>query len=318
MKKFVVVPFVVILFAVWVIQLHAEIVDKIVAVVNSEIITLSELNMQADPYQDRIEKSYTGKDKKRLIEETRKTILNRMIDQILVKQEAKRLGIIIKDDEINSMITEMLKKRNFTMDEFKTMLAKDGLSLESYKEEAKEHLMRGRIANREVRSKIIVTEQEIGEYYKLHRQEYEGSVAVKLRQILILCPSSAPAEKKREVRSEMEFILARIKSGEKFEDLAAKYSPGLGGELGFVEKGSMLQPVEEVAFSLKVGEMSGIIVSPAGYHIIQILDKRGAGIKTFESVRAEIIEQITREKSEKKFDEWIGELRKRSHVEIRL
>lgn len=318
MKKFFVVPLALALFAVWGIQAHAEIVDKIVAVVNNEIITLSELNEQAEPFKERIEKGYTGKDKSRLLEETRKTVLNRMVDQILIKQEAKRLGVTIKDEEVNSMISEMLKKRNVSMDEFKNLLARDGLSLESYKEEAKAHLMRGRIANREIRSKIMVTEQEIGEYYKLHRQEYEGRVAVKLRQILILCPSNATAEKKREVRAEMEFILSRIKSGEKFEDLAAKYSPGLGGELGFVEKGSMLQPVEEAAFSLKVGEMSGIIESPAGYHIIQILDKRGAGIKTFESVRQEIIEELSREKSEKKFEEWIGELRKRSHVEIRL
>jgi len=318
MKKFFVALSMLALFASWAMQLHAEIVDKIVAVVNNEIITLSELNTQAEPYEERIEKTYKGTDKKRVLEETRKTLLNRMVDQILIKQEAKRLGIVIKDDEVTSMISEILKKRNITMDEFKNMLAKDGLSLESYKQEAKDHLMRGRLASREIRSKIMITEQEIGEYYKLHREEYEGRVAVKLRQILILCPPKSPDEKKREVRAEMEFILSRIKAGEKFEDLAAKYSPGLSGELGFVEKGSMLQPVEEAAFSLKVGEMSGIIESPAGYHIIQVLDKRGAGIKSFESVRAEIIEEITREKSEKKFDEWISDLRKRSHVEIRL
>ncbi len=318
MRKFFVVPLALTLIAFWAVRSHAEIVDKIVAVVNNEIITLSELNEQAEPYKEKIEKGYAGKDKARLLEETRKTILNRMVDQILIKQEAKRLGIIIRDDEINSMLTDMLKKRNLTMDQFKTLLARDGLSLESYKEEARSHLMRGRLATREIRSKIMVTEREIGDYYKLHREEYEGRVAVKLRQILILCPSTAPAEKKREVRAEMESIMARIKGGEKFEDLAAKHSPGIGGELGFVEKGSMLQPVEDVAFSLKVGEMSGIIESPAGYHIIQVLDKRGAGIKTFESVRQEIIEELTREKSERKFEEWIGELRKKSHVEIRL
>lgn len=318
MKKLFATPLVLMLCALCGMPSHAAVVDRIVAVVNNEIITLSELNEQLDPFLERIEKGYTGKDKNRLIEETRKTVLNRMVDQILIRQEAKRLGITIKDDEINSMINDMLKNRKITMDELKTMLARDGLSLESYKEEMKAHLMRGRLANREIRSKIMVTEQEIGEYYKLHRDEYEGRVAVKLRQILILCPSDASADKRREVRTEMESILARIKAGEKFEDLAAKYSPGLGGELGFVEKGSMMQPVEEVAFSLKVGEMSGIIESPAGYHIIQILDKRGAGIKTFESVRAEIIEELTKQKSEKRFDDWISELRKRSYVEIRL
>lgn len=318
MKKFVVVPFVLVFLAVWAMQAQAEIVDRIVAIVNSEVITLSELNTQFEPFLDRIEKTYKGADKQRLIDETRRTVLNRMADQILVKQEAKRLGIIVKDDEINAMIADILKKRNITMDEFKAMLARDGLSLESYKEEAKDHMMRARLASREVRSKIVVTEQDIGEYYKLHRQEYEGNMAVKLRQILILCPSTAPAEKKREVRAEMEFILARIKGGEKFEDLAAKYSPGLGGEMGFVEKGSMLPAVEEVAFRLKVGEISDIIESPAGFHIIQLLDKRGAGIKSFQSVREEIIEEITREKSEKKFDEWIAELRKKSYIEIKL
>lgn len=297
---------------------QAAVVDRIVAVVNNEIITLTELNKEAEPFIERIEKTYKGSEKDRVIEETRKTVLNRMVDTILVKQEAKRLNIVVKDSDVTNMINEMLKSRKMTMEQFKEMLAKDGLSLESYMEEAKDHLVRGRLANREIRSKVMVTEQEIGEYYKQHREEYEGREQVKLRQIVILSPTTAPVEKKREARAEIESIMARLKAGEKFEVLAAKYSPQLGGEMGFVEKGAMLQPVEDAAFKLKVGEVSDIVESPAGFHIIQLLDRRGAGIKSLQSVRDEILNKLTLEKSEKKFEEWMTDLRKKSHIEIRL
>lgn len=297
---------------------HAAVMERIVAVVNNDIVTLTELNNEAEPYLSRIEKTYTGNEKNKLVQDTRRTVLNRMVDQILIRQEAKRLGIVVKDDEVNGLIGEMLKKRNLTMDTFKALLTKDGLSLESYRDEAREHLMRTRLANREIRSKVMVTEQEIGEYYRQHRDEYEGRESVKLRQIVVLCPSTAAMEKKREARAEIELIMSKLKAGENFDLLAAKHSPGLGGELGYVEKGAMLQPVEDAAFRLKVGEISDIIESPAGFHIVQVIDKRGAGLKSFQSVREEIIEQLSKEKTEKKFDEWITELRKKSHIEIRL
>ena len=315
MRKLFVILFLLVSFAG---ASHAAVVDRIVAVVNNEIITLSELNTEAEPFIDRIEKTYKGSEKGRVIEETRKTVLNRMVDAILVKQEAKRLNIVVKDSDVTNMINEMLKSRKMTMEQFKEMLTKDGLSLESYMGEAKDHLVRGRLANREIRSKIMVTEQEIGEYYKQHREEYEGREQVKLRQIVILCPTTAPVEKKREARAEIESIMARLKAGEKFEVLAARYSPQLGGEMGFVEKGAMLQPVEDAAFKLKAGEVSDIVESPAGFHIIQLLDRRGAGIKSLQSVREEILNKLTLEKSEKKFEEWMTDLRKKSHIEIRL
>ena len=315
MRKLFVILFLLVSFAG---VSQAAVVERIVAVVNNEIITLTELNKEAEPFIERIEKTYKGSEKDRVIEETRKTVLNRMVDTILVKQEAKRLNIVVKDSDVTNMINEMLKSRKMTMEQFKVMLAKDGLSLESYMEEAKDHLVRGRLANREIRSKVMVTEQEIGEYYKQHREEYEGREQVKLRQIVILCPTTAPLEKKREARAEIESIMARLKAGEKFEVLAAKYSPQLGGEMGFVEKGAMLQPVEDAAFKLKVGEVSDIVESPAGFHIIQLLDRRGAGIKSLQSVREEILNKLTLEKSEKKFEEWMTDLRKKSHIEIRL
>ena len=245
-------------------------------------------------------------------------LAGRRPERVIHAGGGRLVNIVVKDSDVTNMINEMLKSRNLTMDQFKEMLAKDGLSLESYMEEAKDHLIRGRLANREIRSKIMVTDQEIGEYYKQHREEYEGREQVKLRQIVVLCPETAPIEKKREARAEIESIMARLKAGEKFEVLAAKYSPQLGGEMGFVEKGAMLQPVEDAAFKLKVGEVSDIVESPAGFHIIQLLDRRGAGIKSLQSVREEILNKLTIEKSEKKFEEWMTDLRKKSHIEIRL
>ena len=217
------------------------------------------------------------------------------------------------------MITEMLKKRGTTLDEFRLSIAKDGSTYELYKDEVRDHLIRNRLANREIRSKITVSEQEIGEYYAQHRDEYEGREQVKLKQILIPCPANEQASKRSEAMAEAQFVLARLKAGDNFEALAAQYAPNFaGGDVGFIEKGAMLPTVEDAAFKLKIGETSDIVESPVGFHIIQVLDKRGAGIKSMQSVRTEIVEEISKVKTDKKFDEWITELRKKSHIEIRL
>ncbi|MGZ3607712.1 MAG: peptidylprolyl isomerase, partial [Syntrophales bacterium] len=166
------------------------------------------------------------------------------------------------------------------------------------------------------------TEEEIGEYYRKNRDAYEGKEAVRIKQILILFPKGADARTKAKLREEMDAIHKRLLKGEQFELLAVEYSQrhsvATFSDLGFLEKGSMLPDVEVVAFSLKKDEISNVIESPVGLHVIQALDRRGAGIKPIESVREEIKAKLEEEKIDRKYEDWIKELRKKSLIEIKL
>jgi parvulin-like peptidyl-prolyl isomerase len=167
-----------------------------------------------------------------------------------------------------------------------------------------------------------VTDEEIGEYYRKHREDYEGKASVRIRQILLILPKGEDPAMKEKIRADAEAILKRLMNGEPFEALSAKYSPGpeaaSGGDVGYIEKGMIHSEVEDAAFSLPLNQISGVIESSIGFHIIQVVDRRGAGLKAIEGVREEIREKIDREKTEKKYGEWLEELRKRSHIEIKL
>ncbi len=301
---------------------YAEIMERIVAVVNGDIVTLSELNDAFEPYKKNIEESYKAADKEKIIAEARLSMLNKLVDNIIIDQEAKKSGIVINDDEVMTTMNDALSKRKMKMDDLLYELAKENSSIEAYKKELKNHLLRMRFLRREIKSRLAVSEEEIGDYYIKHRETYEGREAVRIRQILILFPKNSNENIKAKLREEMNAIHMRLKNGEPFDALAAQYSQepagAAGGDIGFIEKGSMLPAVDSVAFSLKKDEISGVIESPAGFHIIKVIDKRGAGIKPIASVREEIKTKIEQEKMDKKYEEWIKDLRSKSIIEIRL
>lgn len=305
-----------------VIPVSGEVVDRIVAIVNDDVITLSELNNTFDPYMKRIEASLAGKDKEKVVAEGRTTILNRMIDNKLIEQEAKKSGIIIKDDEVMGVIRDMLKSRKMQMPDLLQALSKDGMTFDAYKQELKEQLQRQQLVRREIRSKLVVTDDEIGEYYRQHRDEYEGKEAIRIKQILLPVPVGTDPAIRERARELAESILKRIKNGEPFEALAAQFSQGpavaAGGDIGFVEKGHMLPEVEKVALNLDIGGVSPVVDSPQGFYIIQVVDKRGSGLKPITEVRQEIQMKLEEEKAAKKFDQWVIELRSKSLVDIKL
>ncbi len=301
----------------------AEVVDRIVAVVNNEIITLSEFNKAFEPYAKNIEENYKGKDKEAVINQSRNMFLQRYIDNILIEQEAKKShGIVIKDEEVAEAIKGMLAKNNSSMDDMLKSLAREGKTLESLKKEVRNQMMRMRLLRREVRSKIIVSDEEIGDYYNKNRQDYEGKEAVRIKTILLSPPPKADKATRSKVKNEANKLRKRIINGESFESLAAKYSQGpeasKGGDVGFVEKGAIIPELESVAFSLPAGKLSEVIETGNGFYIIMVVDKRGASLKPINVVREEIRAKIENEKLENKYNEWITSVRKKSYIEVKL
>ncbi len=298
----------------------AAVVDRIVAVVNDEVITLSDLNEELDVIRQRTAATYKGQDIERLLAEARPHVLNRMVERLLIGQEARKSGIVLKDEEINEAIRDGLAQRKMRMEDLIASLAKEGATLEEYRRELRDHLMKTKLVRREIRSMIMISDEEIGAYYQKHRDDYEGRETVRIQQILLPIPKNADEGQIRTIRQEAEAIRQRLREGEAFELLAGRYSQGpaaASGDIGFVEKGVMLPEVEAVAFNLKIGEISDVISSPVGFHIIRVTDKRGAGLKPIEAVREEIRRKIEDEKADKRYESWIEDLRKTSHIEIR-
>jgi parvulin-like peptidyl-prolyl isomerase len=301
---------------------QAAVADRIVAVVNDEIITLSEWNNAFEPYQERFEASYQGPDREKARAETKLLLLNRMIDKLLMEQESRKTGIAVRNEEVTDAIMDMQKQRKISPDEFRKALEREGITPDAYRRDIRDQLMRMKLIRRDIKSRVAVTDEEIGEYYRKHREDYEGKESVRIKQILLILPKEEDPDMKEKLRADAEAIHKRLMNGESFESLSAKYSQGpeaaSGGDIGYIEKGIIHSEVEDAAFSLPLNQISGVIESPVGFHIIQVIDRRGAGLKAIEGVREEIREKIDREKMEKKYGEWLEELRKKSHIEIKV
>ena len=182
----------------------AELEDRIVAVVNSEIITMRELNQAFEPYAKGIQTTYKGNDLEGVLEHNKKVFLQRMIDQILIENEAKKGGknfTTIKDEEVMAVIMDMLTKNNMSMDAYLKKLASEGKTLRAVKKDISEQMLRMRVLRSEVQSKIVVTDEEIGEYYDKHRSNYEGKEAVHIRQIFLPAPASGHSPSPRTPRT---------------------------------------------------------------------------------------------------------------------
>jgi parvulin-like peptidyl-prolyl isomerase len=301
---------------------QAGVADRIVAVVNDEVITLSELNGAFDPYRAKLEAAYEGQARDKALAEARETLLNRMIDALLMQQESRKTGIVVREEEVAGAIKDLLARSNLSQEDFRKGLAKEGTTLEAYRKEIRDQLMRIKLIRRDIKSRVAVTDEEIGEYYRKHREDYEGKESVRIKQILFPLPKEEDQAVREKLRADAGEIHRRLMNGEPFDQLSAKYSEGpaaaTGGDIGYIERGMIIPEVEEVAFKLPLQQISGVIESSVGFHIVQVIDRRGAGIKGIESVREEIREKIDREKLEKKFEEWLEALRKKSNIGIKL
>jgi peptidyl-prolyl cis-trans isomerase SurA len=303
-------------------SVQAEVADRVVAVVNDEVITLSEWSGAFEPYRANVAASLIGEEREKVLAESRMILLNRIIDNLLIEQQSRKAGIVIADEELMNAIRDLLKRRNISQDDLQKALDREGTTMEMYKKGVRDQLMRIKLIQREIKSRVTVSDEEIGAYYLKRRTDYEGKETVRIRQILLPLPKEGDQDDKAKIRAEAEAIHKLLLNGEPFERLSAKYSQGsaaaAGGDIGYIEKGMILHEVEEVAFNLSLNQISGIIESSVGFHIIKVIDRRGAGLKNIESVREEIREKIDQEKMEKKFDEWLDALRAKSHIEIKL
>ncbi len=296
--------------------------DRVVAVVNDDVITLSELNKSFIPILERIKSDPRTRDDPRMLNEGKRFVLDRMINNLIMKQEAEQLNIVVEEEDIDAYIDDMLKNRNMTRKELLEGLAEEGTTVEEHRETIRREILKSILVGREIRARVSVSDEDIGDYYREHRERYEGKQAVRIQQLLAAVPRDADDETRQSVRARAEKIRAMLASGESFDAMVAHYSDGpeaqAGGDLGFIEKGMILPDVEEVAFSLEKGAISDIIESPAGFHIIRVIDRRGAGLKPLEEVRQEIIDEIAGERMEQRFQNWLEDLRAKAYVEIRL
>jgi len=299
----------------------AEIVDRIVAVVNDDIITLNDLNLSLKPYMNQVKSmGYDAGKESDLLAKLRKDMLDRLIDQTLTDQEIQKAGLVISDAEVDSAIERIKEKNLYSDEDFRKALSAEGTSLEEFRKNMKGQILRSRLVNREVKSKIVITDQDVKAYYDAHPEEYGRELKYRLRNIIMRLPRMAGAAEKQEVLKKMAAVLEKLNTGEPFENLARAYSESNlaaeGGDLGFFKLEALSPQLQEALKGLQAGEFTPILETDQGYQIFYIQEIRVEPGKPLAEVSAGIQEKLYAEIVEKNFKQWLEELRKRSHVKI--
>ncbi|OQX25892.1 MAG: hypothetical protein BWK80_13355 [Desulfobacteraceae bacterium IS3] len=299
----------------------AEIVDRIVAVVNNDIISLLEFEEVFAPYSEKVRSlGYASEEEKNALAKVREDILNQIIDQKLTDQESRRAGIAVNEKEIDAA-TERVKKSNFyTDEELKEALAREGLTLEDYRSRMKDQIVRSKLVNLEIKSKIVITKEDVKAYYEEHKQDYQGGKKYHLRNILMEIPSYSQESEQLEIKNKMEELLAKLKKGQSFEKLAAQYSrsssAAKGGDLGMFTADVLSPELQEALKTMKAREFTPVMKTDAGWQIFFVEEIIETGGKSLEEASPEIEEKLFNEIVNKKFRSWLEELRKRSYIKV--
>ncbi len=219
-------------------------------------------------------------------------------------------------------IEQILQQNQVSENELKGILAKDGITLSTYRRQIHDDLGKMRLINREIKSKIVIKEEDLRKNYQDHLARFTEPAEVKVQQIFFVIPQLATEEQVASIRKEALSILERARRGEDFAELAGKYSQGPeareGGVLGFFKHKELRPELEEAAFKLQPGEVSGLIKSPEGLHILRVLERKGGEPKPFAEVQNQVRDEMMQAESEKQFQEWMKALKAKAYIEIRL
>ena len=276
--------------------------DKIIAIVNDEVITESELKKS---------KIFPQKS------------VSFLIEKKLQIQTARKKGISVQPSEVSSAIDDIKRINSFLSDkEFEDALLNEGTLLDVYKRELDEQLTLIKLLNKEIKSRIVVNDKELEDYYLLNKRFFSRPEEIKIGYVYISVKTDDPAQIIQGAQNLISDVLVSLKNNVSFSDIKKLYSKNseinIVEDPGFIKRGDILQDLDNVAFGLKEGEVSNIVNLPSGFYIIKVLEKKEVEYKPFLDVKEMVQEKLFQEKTETLFRDWIYNLKSSSYIEIKI
>ena len=293
--------------------------NRVVAVVNNQIITLHELNKTIKELT-----GYSAEDLRQRNElqfqDVRRQILTRLIDEKIAEEKIRELNINVGDRQIDAAIERIKQDNRLTQEDLLAKLEEDGLTYEKYRERIKGQIERAQLVDYEVKSRIIISEADIARYYEQNASSFEQEEKVHLASIFLMRKNPNDPEELNELRGRGEQILAVLKAGEPFAEVAGRYSDGPGadegGDLGAFRWDQLDPEARRVLEAVPEGGVSDLLVRPNGLQIIKIVQKQAGKKRPLEEVREAIYEILYRKEVDRRYNEWIEGLRQSSYTRI--
>ncbi len=297
----------------------AETANRLVAVVNDDVITLHELHKKM--------KEMTGVDpgmlkerNQRQYDDARRMVLDRLIEDRIALEKIREIGIEVKDGEVDDAIERIKRDNHWSRDELESMLREKGLTWEEYRQNVREDLQRYKLVNFEVKSRIIIRDERIEAYYEEHKDRFQRKPGVELATIFLLHANPGNAEEDDGLRQKAATLIQQLREGADFAALARKHSAGPGAEeggyLGRFDPNQLEPEIRKVIEQTPEGGVGDPIIKPNGIQIVKVLDKGGTGVMPLEKARDAIYRILLRKEIDRRYAEWIEELKERTYTKV--
>ena len=294
-----------------------KIPDGAVATVNG--VTITQADFDKEMARVRSQFSRSGRSlKESQLPDIKNRVLETLINRELLYQESQNKGIKVEDAEVNQQV-DVLKKRFPNEDEFKAALLEMKVSEVELKSQIRKGMAIQQFVDKDLVQDVKVSETEVKDFYKNNPDMFKQAEQVKASHILIKVDTQADKSAKDQANKKIKEIQKKLEDGEDFAALAKEYSEGPssanGGDLGYFERGRMVKPFEDVAFKLKPGEVSGMVETPFGYHLIKVVDNKPESVVSYEDAKERIAQYLEQEKKGKVLERNLEAMRQKAVIE---
>ena len=301
-----------------------RVVEEIIARVNNEIITQSEYEKAkvaaADEAKQDCQGHCTPEQLQIAIEDRQKNALRDLIDQSLLVQRGKDMGLSVEPDVIKKLDQIRIQNNINSMEDLEKAVSASGVNWEDFKNNIRNGVLTQRVISSEVGSHITIGHDEIEKYYNEHKSEFVRPEQVALRSIEVNTEKKSP-EEIVELKKKAETTLKRIKDGEDFGEMAKRFSDGStakqGGFLGVYKRGELSKELEDVVFKMRKNDITDVMDTKQGFLILQVLEHYDEGEQTLAKVEPEITDKLYSARMEPAMREYVKTLREQSYVVIK-
>jgi peptidyl-prolyl cis-trans isomerase SurA len=299
-----------------------QVVDRVAAVVNGEVIMLSELSERAGSEWIRVEALPPGPAR----DEARKEALGIAYEQLLAEKllqgAALRDQVDASDAQVNAAIEDKKRELSMNDEQLDAALKAQGMDRAAYRAVVKRDLDIFAVLEHRVRSRVKLSDQDVRAYYQNHAQEFAGVPELHIRHIFLPLREDAPPAEEARLRAEGEKLRARLLAGADFTAEARKASKGPsaadGGDLGWIKRGTIQKVLEDAAFALEPGQFSDWVRAGPGLHLLTVEEKRLAGAQSFDEAKELIRQRLYWQQVETFRVQVVGELKKEAVIETKL
>ncbi|MFW6052737.1 MAG: peptidylprolyl isomerase [Desulfosalsimonas sp.] len=298
-----------------------QVVDRVVAVVNDDVIRLRELEKTLDPVRQQLEsRGLHGEELDEELYKAREQILDELINQKLADQQVQEAGISVSGSDVENAIERIKQRNNYTDEDLRMSLQMQGMTMEEYRKEIRKQILRSRLVNRKIKASIVITDEDIRRYYEANPEEFGGEVKYELRNILLKYPNSEDKAAKNAIYDKMQSIIDKLKDGESFARLAKDFSEAPnapdGGELGRFALEDLSKNIRTEIKDLEEGEFSEVVETEQGFQIFYVQDVVTTPPKPLEEVSDKIADKLYEQRVNQKYNDWLESLREESHIKI--